>query len=118
MRISRNTLESLIKEELHEVFSRLKDYPAAEMAAITSAIWSRAEAAGVEVVPGQRQLIVREIENVLADEGYRLKEQYNLGEELVFHISRTSAPNLYVILRDIEKGRPGSIDEIVEAFNE
>ena len=119
MKISRQELEYLIEQEINEIFGfggpATKEYPASEMAAITSTIFSLAKNAGVQPSPDERDEIVNEIERLLKDEGWRLHEQnLILGDELALKID--NAPNLRALINDIEAKIPGALNTIRSAF--
>ena len=111
MRISRQELQGLIKEELREA---LEQYPADAMAEITATIFSLADQAGVETTPQQREDIVDEINFLLRGQGYQLYEQgLVFADPLNISLNGTY---LEVLMDDIDDALPGSWDKIINAF--
>jgi|ETNvirnome_6_100_1030635.scaffolds.fasta_scaffold04717_5 ribosomal protein L12E/L44/L45/RPP1/RPP2 len=111
MRISRQELERLIKEELQEA---LEQYPADAMAEITATIFSLADQAGVETTGDQRENIVREIEELLRGKGFELREQELVfAEPLNLDLGGTQ---LGVLMLAIRNALPGSWNQMIKAF--
>ena len=111
MKISRQQLESIIKEELQEA---LEQYPADAMAEITATIFSLADEAGVETTGDQREYIVGEIEELLRGKGFELREQELVfAEPLNIDLGGTQ---LGVLMLAIRNALPGSWNQMVKAF--
>ena len=111
MKISRQELERLIKEELQEA---LEQYPADAMAEITATIFSLADQAGVETTGDQREDIVDEINFLLRGQGYQLYEQgLVFADPLNISLNGTYVE---LLMDDIDDALPGSWDKIINAF--
>jgi len=111
MKISRQELERLIKEELREA---LEQYPADAMAEITATIFSLADQAGVETTGDQREDIVGEIEELLRGEGFELREQgLTFAEPLHLDLGGTMVGDLMLDIRD---ALPGAWNTMLKAF--
>ena len=111
MKIGRQELERLIKEELREA---LEQYPADAMAEITATIFSLADQAGVETTGDQREGIVGEIEELLKAEGFELHEQgLVFAEPLNLDLSGTK---LGALCDNIISALPSAYNQIIKAF--
>ena len=111
MKISRQELERLIKEELLEA---LEQYPADAMAEITATIFSLADQAGVETTGDQREEIVGEIEKLLRGQGFELREQgLTFAEPLHLDLGGTQLGDLMLDIRD---ALPGAWNQMIKAF--
>ena len=111
MKISRQELERLIKEELREA---LEQYPADAMAEIAATIFSLADQAGVETTGDQREDIVGEIEELLRGEGFELREQgLTFAEPLHLDLGGTMVGDLMLDIRD---ALPGAWNTMLKAF--
>ena len=111
MKISRQELERLIKEELQEA---LEQYPADAMAEITATIFSLADQAEVETTGDQREDIVDEIEELLRAQGFELHEQgLVFAEPLKIDLGGTQLGDLMLDIRD---ALPGAWNQMIKAF--
>ena len=111
MKLSRQELERLIKEELRE---SLEQYPADAMAEITATIFSLADEAGVETTGDEREDIVGEIEELLRGQGFELHEQGLVFDEpLHLDLGGTQLGDLMLDIRD---ALPGAWNTMLKAF--
>ena len=120
MQISKQDLDRMIHEEINELFGfgkkePSKEYPASEMATITSTLFALAKKANVEQTEQSRNTMVDELEKALAQQGYKLHEQdLILGDELTIDIG--SMPTLAKMIGDILQAIPEAEALITKAF--
>jgi hypothetical protein len=120
MRVSRVELDQLIKEEINEIFGfgkeAPKEYPADEMVYLLSRLFAIASKVGITPDDDVRQTIVKEIEDLLAEEGYELHEQLEFGGNVEFALTGGKAPKLLDLIKDTIAKDPAAADLITRLF--
>ena len=124
MKISKEELQKIIKEEVNEIFGLgkkkkdSKEYPASELATIIRGLNDASKMSGAELTPAQREAIVDELTSVLEDKGFVVKENERLftGEEDVV-VTHQNAPKLKVFLDTVAQKNPKVFKQLLGLFN-
>ena len=124
MKISKEELQKIIKEEVNEIFGFgkkkkvSKEYPASELATIIRALDDASKMSGAELTPSQREAIVDELTGVLEDKGFVVRENERLftGEEDVV-VTHQNAPKLKVFLDTVVQKNSKVFKQLLGVFN-
>ena len=122
MKISKEDLQKIIKEEVNEIFGLgkkkgTKEYPAAELATIMRGLASASKMTGIQLDGAERNAIVDELTKALEDEGFTINENERLftGEGDVV-ITSQKAPKLKIFLDAVAKKDPKIFNQLSTLF--
>ena len=125
MKISKEDLQKIIKEEVNEIFGfgkkkkGSKEYPATELTTLLGMIQKASRQSGVKF-KGRRGALVDEFEKILSSDGFKLKEANErifIGKDGNIAIDPADAPVLTNFLTNLKSQAPDTFKQLAKQMN-